>query len=219
MMLRQPPREFAPQPFRLLFMSGLSDPQCCALSDGQHQLLRSLNLFTNCQVASNFPWLAEDRQQARHVPLWKASWHNSVQFLRASTPVRDQLVLQHWNAVVACTPAIVVITLSCGLQIVNHCLRYGAQPSQLHVIALGPVAWRRPSVSHTLITGGRDWISLPFFPRPDIVIPRLGHLDYVTHPSVSETINRLLCNSTLKSLAPAASFPAIPSVPQSSSNN
>jgi len=99
---------------------------------------------------------------------------------------------------------LLVITLSCGIEIANHCIGEDDvsrdASRDILLIALGPVAYRRPIVPHTLVQGKGDYLSKVFFRQPDVEIAGAGHMNYLHHPDVAQ-VCRELCNNTLRSWA------------------
>ena len=96
----------------------------------------------------------------------------------------------------------------CGLEIVNRCIADSPPRGDIRLIALGPVAWRRPKAPHTLVQGRIDLISRAIFPSADVILPGVGHLNYLAQPSTLSLINKLLCNSISTSSAQGFIFPA-----------
>ncbi|MGD9128789.1 MAG: hypothetical protein PVH19_15540, partial [Planctomycetia bacterium] len=146
-------------PVKIVFLTGLSNPWSCALSDIQRTFMSSLDFPESWKVYRNFPW-TDGEERSPLPPLWKASFHNGWQFLLASTPFFRRIAQPHWNAMLRTTEHLLVITGSCGLQIAN-CLQTG-QPSsapRVDLLGIGPVAWRRPKSNCRLVQGKRDYLS------------------------------------------------------------
>jgi len=182
---------------KIVLLTGLSDPSTCALSAAQTRFLASLAAPESAKIYLNFPYLASPKAR-RDPPLWLASIRNTQQFLQASRATHRE----HWRALAASADSLIVITGSCGLEIFNHCVR--ANDPVRHVFALGPVAWKRPSVPHTLIRGTRDPFSWAFFRKCDVELSGVGHMNYLDDSRVQRLINDYLCSSTSQS--PAAAF-------------
>ncbi len=171
-------------PIKVVLLSGLSDPTSCALSRSQQQFLDRLSVPRDSKIYANFPYLPPDRAEQASVPLPLAGWRNLSQFLRAwKSPYREHAVA-HWDSLVSSCDGLLVVTISCGLEILNACLSTGIRPAELEVLALGPVAWDRPPVPHTLVRGHRDYVLNPLFRSVDVVLPRVGHLNYLNNPAV-----------------------------------
>ncbi len=195
MMIHRPPALHPLTKLKVVLLSGLSDPQTTALSDGQTAFLAALDAPEEAKIYRNFPYVpCAERRKAP--TLWLASWRNGVQFLAASrNPYRDA-ARAHWRALVDSTERLVVITLSCGTEIVNHCADETDAGRDIQVIALGPVARRRPELPHTLVQGARDYISKAFFRHADVELDGVHHLNYLDNEQVTE-----LCSNTLRSSA------------------
>lgn len=201
MMWQAPPVEFVPRDHRLVFVSGLSDPTSCALTQEQQHLLRQLPVSPDDVVPWNFPFLPGPQTVARPVGLLAASRANGAQFLALRRTRQQAAVAAHWQRLFAATTRVTVITLSCGLEIVRQGLacREPEVGTQVRVVALGPVAWRRPSWPCVLIRGARDWVSRLFIHRADYTIADLDHLGYTTHPQVRALLCELLASNTSRS--------------------
>lgn len=188
-MLSEPPAVHPFTPMKIVLLTGLSDPSTCALSAAQMRFLASLAAPESAKLYWNFPYLASANTR-RDPPLWLASIRNAEQFLRASR----REYREHWQALASSAESLIVITGSCGLEIFNHCV--AANDPVRHVFALGPVAWRRPSVPHTLIRGTRDPFSWAFFRKCDVELSGVGHMNYLDDSRVQRLVNDYLCSST-----------------------
>lgn len=186
MIVLNPPITHAVTPVKVVLLSGLSDPSSCALSASQRKFLDNLSLPQDYKVYLNFPYLPQSRTEQASIPMALASWRNLAQFLGAWRSPYQQCAQAHWKALAVSCDRLLVITISCGLQILNACLATGLRPPNIDILSLGPVAWDRPPVSHTLVRGSRDYVVNPWFRAADIVLPGVGHLDYLSHPQVRE---------------------------------
>ncbi|MEI8384161.1 MAG: hypothetical protein WCJ09_28895 [Planctomycetota bacterium] len=174
---------------KVVLWSGLSDPTDCALSRTQLRFLDQLAVPDESKIYANFPYIKPVRSEQAAIPIVHASWRNLSQFLNARhSPYRDHAV-KHWEALARSCRGLLVITISCGLEILNAALSSGVRPEVLEVLALGPVARRRPDASHLLVRGGRDYVLNPFFRDVDLVVPDIGHMDYLEHPTILELTN------------------------------
>lgn len=185
-------------PVKILFLTGLSDPRNCALSDVQFKFLKSLDVPESWKTYRNFPWNGGSKR-SRTVPLWRASLHNGWQFLLASTPAYRWLAGRHWNAVLSSTAHLLVITGSCGLQIVN-CLLSGnsRQATRVDTLAMAPVAWRPPRSNYRLLQGAHDYISRLFFCHVDHRLNRLQHMNYLLDHRIRELTEKWISDSISK---------------------
>ena len=195
-LFESPPTSHAWTQRKVVFVSGLSDPATCALTAEQQAFLRALPIEEEAKVGWNFPFVVCEGTRGMP-PLWLAGWRNYRQYRQASGEIYRRLGEPHWRALRASTDRLCVITLSCGLEIANRFLDPVRDATQVRVIALGPVARQRPAVPHTLIQGRADWISRRFFPAPDVTIPAISHMEYVTHPDVLTCVrDRLWTNAS-----------------------
>ncbi len=201
MIVFQAPVSHPVTPLKVVLLSGLSDPTTCALSPEQVRFLEALEVPESCKLYWNFPYIPCPEKARRAPPLWLASLRNTRQFLEASRLAYRSAARGHWQSLTASTDKLVVITLSCGLEILNQCLSGDGIGSRIHVFALGPVARRAPSVPCTLVRGARDLLSRCFFRTSDLVVPGVGHMDYLRNNKVLELLNEHLCGNTLPSRA------------------
>jgi hypothetical protein len=202
LIVSQPPMRHPFTPVKVALLSGLSDPETCALSRVQTDFLAALQVPESWKVYRNFPYAPCPAGARREPPLWLASLRNLRQFLQAGRrPYRDA-ARRHWEALAESAGELVIVTLSCGLEILNHCLPPRGR-NGLHVFALGPVAREPPRAACTLLQGARDYLSKLFFRTADVVLPGVGHMDYLGNPEVFQRINEYLCSSISRSSGPA----------------
>jgi hypothetical protein len=188
---------------RIALLSGLSDPSTCALTDLQQRFLAALEANEHEKVAANFPYVPHARP-AQPPPLWLASWRNVRQFLGAPRPRYRDAARRHWRALADSCEELLVITLSCGLEILNQCLDADDERRAISVIALGPVARHAPPLDCTLVRGEGDRIAQWFFPECDVLLRGVGHMDYLRHAATQHLVNERLCGNTSRSSAPAS---------------
>lgn len=192
MIVFQPPTTHPQSRWKVVLLSGLSDPASTVLSRAQQDFLDRLDRPAASRVDANFPYLPSDRPEQRSVPLVLASWRNFRQFRIAARPRYRDRATAHWDALARSCDGLLVITLSCGLEILNACLQTGHRPQAIDIVALGPVAWERPPVSHLLVRGERDRVMNPWFRECDLRLPGVGHLDYLNSPAVLDLVRERL---------------------------
>jgi len=190
-------------PRKIALLSGLSDPSTCALTGVQSQFLAALDADADEKIALNFPYVPCAAQASRP-PLWLASWRNFHQFLSARKPRYRHAASRHWRALADSCDELLVITLSCGLEILNQCIDANDEQRAISVIALGPVARKAPPLDCTLVRGEGDRIAQWFFPQCDVVLSGVGHMDYLRHAATLHLVNERLCGNTSKSSAPVS---------------
>jgi len=189
MLVEQLPEALKKTRQKVVLLTGLSDPHSCALSDVQQHFLKSLNVDFESKVFLNFPYLAQFGATQTSPNLIAASWSNGRQFVLASRPRYRQSATAHWDQLVDSCEHLTVITFSCGLEILNSCLVSGRRPDVLRLMAIGPVAYRRPVVPHVLVRGVNDYISRLFFREVDVLLPATGHLDYLQKPELISLVD------------------------------
>lgn len=188
MIVLDPPVTHASAPLKVVLLSGLSDPSSCALSRLQRTFLDQLGLPQESKVYANFPYIPPRNAEQRAVPMPLASWRNLWQFLGCRRSPYRERAIAHWQAIASSCDGLIVVTLSCGLEILNVCLSSGICPQAIDVVALGAVARARPPVPHTLVRGSRDFVRNPLL-GADHVLPGVGHLDYLANPAVLALVN------------------------------
>ena len=203
MILSEPPARHPFTTMKVVLLSGLADPATCALSPIQRRFLDAIDAPAESKVYWNFPYVPSARPRV-HPPLWLASIRNYAQFLRASKPAYRDRARVHWRALLESTESLVVVTGSCGLEILNHCVDDGDAGRIAHVFALGPVARARPNAPHTIVQGTRDPITKLYFRRGDVALPGVGHMNYLEDSRALGLVNTFLCNSTSRFSAPAS---------------
>lgn len=174
--------------YKIAFLTGLSDPRSCALSKLQKHFLASLELPESYKLYLNFPYLPS--VGIENEPLWKASLHNTHQFL--SIRFHRATACRHLENLANSTSNLILITGSCGLEILNIALTSTFAKKLEHVYALGPVAWQRPAYPCTLIQGSSDYFSKLFFRNADMYIDDIHHMNYLESASVFKFINQHL---------------------------
>lgn len=192
MIVFEPPQQHPFRQRRVVLMSGLSDPTTCQLSESQEAFLRQLETDPDEIVWANFPYLLTHTADRRQTSLWKASLRNGHQFLIARKNPYKAAAQLHWQTLLESCHEVVVITLSCGLEIFNVVESSCSRPGKLTVIALGPVARNRPRGRHILVRGRRDLVSLPFFPQADVMLPKVGHMNYLECSRTRELVQSYL---------------------------
>lgn len=203
MLIQQLPAVFPRSDYKLAILTGLSDPACCHLSPAQERFLRAIAMPEEWKVYRNFPWIDESAPHAE-VSLVRASLANGWHYLRARTADHREKAQRHLTQLCSsATRGVILITGSCGAEILRRSLEASLASRIRHVFALGPVAPRPPGVPCTVIQGERDWISRPFLSDPDRIIPGAGHLDYWDHPLVREEIEATLLTLLRECAAPS----------------
>lgn len=192
MIVLRPPIEHPFNARKIVLMSGLSNPESCHLSAEQVSFLEKLNISSQERTLTNFPYLDESPSEHSKASILRASLNNGRQFISARKSPYQESAIEHWRALAESCEELIVVTLSCGLEILNVCCSTGIQPAKLNVIALGPVARHRPLVPHRLIRGSRDFVSFPFFPKADMILPKVGHMNYLESETVLQLVQELL---------------------------
>jgi hypothetical protein len=200
-LLRLPAAAHAWTPVKIAILSGLSDPSTCALSELQTKFLAAIDAPEEWKIYANFPYV-DCSGPRRNPPLWLASWRNFRQFSGASGTAYGRDARRHWRALRESAAALVIITLSCGLEILRHCVD-GDDAGRTHVLALGPVARGLPAIACTLVQGSADPISRIFFKHAHVSLSA-GHMSYLDDPAVLRLANELVCGSTSTSSEPAS---------------
>jgi|JI10StandDraft_1071094.scaffolds.fasta_scaffold243786_2 hypothetical protein len=192
--LRSQPPVFTPTPYKLVWMSGASDPWSSALSEAEARCLASAEAPAGHVVEANFPYAGPRR--VRRVPLALASVSNVAQFLVASTPLLRRLAVAHWVALCSSTPRVHVVVGSCGAQLLRALEPVTPPGTTVAALALGPVAWRLPRSVELAVVGDRDPLARVFLRRRERcevqLAPGVGHLGYLDSEAVREQVTAWL---------------------------
>lgn len=173
-------------PLQIAFLTGQSDPCGSALSPKQEAFLDALPAPDDWKVRVNFPY-PEVTPPHRPAPLLRASWSNSRQFLVSR---RSSFRAQHQPPLLALlgrAERTLLLTGSCGLELLANLDLPARDLGRLHVFAYGPVAWRRPACDLRQVRGRRDWVSRILSrvaPGSSDAWVAGGHLDYLEDPAV-----------------------------------
>lgn len=178
---------------QIAFLTGQSDPLCCALSPAQQAFGEALLAPGRSLHPKNFPY-RPDSPPHRAVPLLRASWHNGAQYLLSR---RAAFAPQHRDGVLALlggAPHTVLLAGSCGLELLANLAVPDGTLKRVSVFAYGPVARRAPAVARLhAVVGRQDHISRLGW-RGAAVPVRGGHLDYLLQPEVLDEARRF-CDS------------------------
>ena len=186
-------------PIKIAIVTGLSDPRCCELSPVQLQFLGEMPAPDAWKVRRNFPFVQTD-QTFRPVKIVSASFANVRQFAISHTSGYRRQAAVHWKAILESTDQLLLITGSCGAELLNTIATVDVKKAKIEVLALGPVSMRRPSQDVTTVQGSRDLVSKLFFPRVDHRVPSAGHMDYWYNDDVKE-IARFWLSSKISELS------------------
>ncbi len=179
---------------QLAFLTGRSDPRCCALGPSQRSFLAAVAAPGAVKVALNFPY---DPSSAPHrpVPLWRASLANGWQYFVSRRPAFAQRYAPAVQALIDGAERTVLFAGSCGLELFANLEPALPAPTlaRVELLAYGPVARRRPSCRSVLVQGRSDGISRAFFAarEVDVRIPG-GHLDYLGRPELLAVAQQLV---------------------------
>ena len=181
-LLRNPPANHPPSDVKVAIVTGLSNPRSTRLSAVQHTFLDTLPVPEPYKVRSNFPFV-ETRRPKHEPSLLAASWNNGYQFASSLRRRFRKEAKPHWQALCDSTDRLLIITGSCGQQLIDALEDCDRLPN-VAVLALGPVRLRSSRFVATKILGSRDWIARWFTPNCDHLVPGVGHLDYWKHETV-----------------------------------
>lgn len=198
MMMDHPVEHLPHTPLKVAFLTGLSNPASCCLSRSYQQFMAQLDCPEAWKLYLNFPYIpsAEDEEK---VGILQASWANGWQFLRARSPHYRQAAQRHLNHLLASADRLFLLVGSCGLEILNqawpNAMPNAIDPDRVSIVAFGPVAYRRPWATCTLIQGDQDGISRLFFREVEVILPNLGHMDYVYDPRFFDLVSQALART------------------------
>ncbi len=190
----------APADVRMLLLTGQSSFRSARLAAEQVAFLRAVSPCPDAVVEAGFPFhadlLADEREP---FDLLVASARNARQVVWSMTSSRYQQVVQRTlqQALNATRERLMVVTGSCGLQLLNRAWTSLVVPPRLRVqvVALGPACFaplRLRPAEVTVIAGTRDpWSRLFYYGRADLRVA-CGHLDYWASPEVRARVAAIL---------------------------
>ncbi len=198
---------------RVGWLSGVSRPGSRALSPEQRALVTALPVATECKLWTNFPYDLlseggrarlgesppeaagdESSERARdgyaETHLIAASLVNAARFLAASQPLRRPSRVAAWRALKSSCERLLLVTGSCGSQIVRSLERAAPEGAAVELLSFGPVDLPFGAAStglrQTRLVGDRDWLS----GRPDARLRGVGHMDYLRSQAALEAAIR-----------------------------
>ncbi len=186
---------------RIAFLTGQSDPGCCALSPVQRATLDALAADASDLRLDplNFPW-DERSPPWRAVPLMRASVANGLQFLAARrgrwVDLAPETIAQARESLRR-PPRTLLLVGSCGLSVLDALIEPfdEAQRARLRVVAYGGVAPRWPAhIEGLQLRGHRDRIAAWLGPNdgPSVRVVDHGHLDYLEGNAIVDAARECL---------------------------
>jgi hypothetical protein len=163
------------------FLTGRSDPANTALSPDQVGFLDALPLAAHERLDVNFPY-APASGAWRRTPLPVASVRNTRDYLASR---RAAFAREHSDTVrevLARADRTLVLAGSCGLELLANLRLAANELADVHVLAYGPVARRRPPASLETVVGRRDRLARQGGAIPADHLIGAGHLDYLGSP-------------------------------------
>ncbi len=174
-------------PVKIGWISGVSRPGTRALSPEQRGFVASLPGHASWKLTTNFPYGGSVDQPAeafKKTALPFASAVNLTHFLLASQPFRRPSRRRAWHELRSSCELLLLVTNSCGAQIVQA-LERGNQPaSELRVLSMGSVDWGASRLKRRRLRGSLDRVGIPGRGPADITVSGVGHLDYARSEKV-----------------------------------
>lgn len=190
----------APADLRVMLLTGQSSFRSARLAAEQVAFLRAVSPCPGAVLEAGFPFHADLMVDEREpFALVAASARNARQVLWSVTSSRYQRVVQRTlqQALDATRERLIVVTGSCGLQLLNRAWSQLVLPPGLRVqvVAIGPACFsplRLVPAEVTVIAGTRDpWSRLFYRGRADVRVA-CGHLDYWTSAEVRSRVAAIL---------------------------
>jgi hypothetical protein len=167
---------------QVLFLTGQSDPDRCALSPEQQAFLDALPLPASAKIALNFPYDAGTAPW-RAIPLWIASVNNARQYARSRRPAFAADHTSHMRHLLGRARRTLILAGSCGLELFVNLNLPREVLDTVQIFAYGPTARRLPDCACVLVQGRADWISRLWFPDVDHRVA-CGHREYLRSAEV-----------------------------------
>ena len=180
-----------PPRLQLAFLTGQSDPRCCALSPQQQAFGEALLAPGRLLQPQNFPYSTDTPPHAS-TPLWRASWHNCAQYVGSRRPGFAQRHRTSVLQMLQTAPYTALLAGSCGLELLANLALPAEALQRISVLAYGPVARHAPACARLLtVVGQADWISRLGHIRAMQHIA-CGHMDYLTQPALLAIARRFV---------------------------
>ncbi|UXA68701.1 hypothetical protein M0D46_16740 [Xanthomonas prunicola] len=181
-----------PGPLQIAFLTGQSDPSCCALSAEQVAFVRQLQGKGRQLVDCNYPYRRNSAPH-RRTPLWRASVANARQYLAARNARVADADRARVHALLEQAPMTLLLAGSCGLQLLSALQLPDALRARLAVFAYGPVCHAPSAFGQLRVVQGRsDWISRALFGGRVDLRPACGHMAYLRNAEVLADCQRFL---------------------------
>ncbi len=169
-------------PVKIGWISGISQLGTRTLSPEQRGFVESLPGAPEWKLRTNFPYGGpkdDEEREYERTPIAIASAVNLTHFLLSSQPIRRPSRRRAWRDLRASCDLLLLITNSCGAQIVQA-LESGPQPaSKLRTFSLGSVDWGASRLEQRVkLRGSLDNVGIPGFKSGDVAVEGIGHMDY-----------------------------------------
>ena len=168
-------------PVKVGWLSGVSRPGTNALSPEQRAFVEALPGDICSKLTTNFPY-GDEATAFVPTPLVLASAVNLARFAAATTPWTRGSRAAAWRGVKASCERLLLVTGSCGSQIVASLERGCPAGARVSVLALGSVDWGLAGLDVQRVRGDRDMVARR---RGEIVVG-VGHMDYTRSTRVLE---------------------------------
>lgn len=167
---------------QIAFITGRSNPACWHLSGTQQGFLSRLAAPGRRLVPFNFPYV-ECLGSRVHVPLWLASFRNSLEYLGSRRPAFVDSYRPAVIELLSQAPHTLFLAGSCGLELLNNLTLPSEWHDRVSVFAYGPVAKDLPPFRSWLVQGRSDLLSRYWIRHVDQLVGA-GHLDYLESADV-----------------------------------
>jgi len=159
------------------FLTGQSDPRTSALSPAQRGFLDRSPVLPGQRLDLNFPYRSAGSWSETN--LLRAGFNNAGQYLASRRPSFAQQHRAGVREAFGPSGKILLLTGSCGLELLVNLRLPEEFMQRLHVFAYGPVSRSLPRcASLETVQGSRDAISRWWHPQVDHVIS-CGHMNYL----------------------------------------
>ena len=179
-----------PPPFRVAFVTGMSNPDSWNLSPLQHRFIKSFAFPDTCIYPLNFPYTA-CAHPYRPTPILRASARNAWMFFFSMQRRFREKYHSSVSNFLSESRHTILLAGSSGLELLNN-LRLPAEILQrISVFAYGPVSRRLPLCRRVLVQGTRDWYSRLFHSEVDYRVS-CGHMNYLENDEVKTLCARFI---------------------------
>ena len=169
------------------FITGFSNWGNNSLSPIQFEFMKNINIKESNKIYLNFPYI-NNNQLYKDPNIVSASISNAAQYMLSKTSWLKNKE-QHFKSIIKEENKILLLSGSCGLEIIRNMNLLKEEKEKIHIIAYGGVAKEIPDFKYlTLVQSKNDWISRIWIKDYDLMIEG-NHMNYLQSSQLLNFIN------------------------------